>query len=147
MSLEIRRGVCGCRPITHFSWAMSLRRVIYKISRTIRDGESLRKREMWGSRVDPDGPIGPEAIKTQGIGPADLYNTARFPTVLPRVKDFVGESPIVAHAYEKERIPSTMLDRAKVTPWGEGTYDDKRCIALNMLHSFPWSDQLADLDV
>jgi DNA polymerase III subunit epsilon len=106
---------------------------------------------MWGSRVNPDGPIDPEAIKIHGIRPADLDNAARFPTVLPRVKDFVGESPIVAHAYKNER---DSLDyefaRAKVTPRGESAYDEERYICRpNLLArtAFPWSDQLADLDV
>jgi DNA polymerase-3 subunit epsilon len=39
------------------------------------------------------------------------------------VKDFVGESPIVAHAYKNER---DFLDyefaRAKVIQWGESAY-------------------------
>ena len=39
----------------------------------------------------------------QRIRPADLKNAPRFPTILPKVKDFVGESPIVAHAYKNER--------------------------------------------
>src|SRR5258708_40101822 len=47
--------------------------------------------------------IDPEAIKIHRIRPADLKNAPRFPTILPKVKDFVGESPIVAHAYKNER--------------------------------------------
>ena len=39
-----------------------------------------------------------EAIKIHRIRPADLKNAPRFPTILPKVKDFVGDSPIVAHA-------------------------------------------------
>jgi DNA polymerase III subunit epsilon len=68
----------------------------------------------WRSRVNPDGPIDPEAIKLHRIRPADLKNAPRFPTILPTVKDFVGDSPIVAHAYKNERdfldseISSTM---------------------------------------
>jgi DNA polymerase III subunit epsilon len=41
--------------------------------------------------------------KIHRIRPADLKNSPRFPTILPKVKDFVGESPIVAHAYKNER--------------------------------------------
>jgi DNA polymerase III epsilon subunit-like protein len=52
----------------------------------LRDGEGWRKGETWSSRVNPDGPIDPEAIKIHGIRPADLKNAARFPTILPRVK-------------------------------------------------------------
>jgi DNA polymerase-3 subunit epsilon len=69
----------------------------------LRDGYAWRKGETWGSKVNPDGPIDREAIKIHGIRPADLKNAARFPTILPKVKDFVGESPIVAHAYRNER--------------------------------------------
>jgi DNA polymerase III subunit epsilon len=84
----------------------------------LRDGEGWRKGETWGSRVNPDGLIDPDAIKIHGIRPADLKHAARFPTILPRVKELVGESPIVAHAYKNER---DFLDyefaRAKAIQW------------------------------
>ena len=35
--------------------------------------------------------------------PADLKNAPRFPTILPKLKDFVGDLPIVAHAYKNDR--------------------------------------------
>jgi DNA polymerase-3 subunit epsilon len=58
-------------------------------------------------------------IKIHGIRPADLKDAPQFPTILPQVKDFVGGSPIVAHAYKNER---NFLDyefaRAKLIPWG-----------------------------
>jgi DNA polymerase-3 subunit epsilon len=42
----------------------------------------------------------------------------RFPTILPKLKDFVGESPIAAHAFKNER---DFLDyefaRAKAIEW------------------------------
>jgi DNA polymerase-3 subunit epsilon len=100
----------------------------------LRDGEGWRKGETWGARVNPDGPIDPEAIKIHGIRPADLKNAARFPTILSRVKDFIGESPIVAHAYKNER---DFLDyefaRAKAIQWGESAYDEQRYICTQML--------------
>jgi DNA polymerase III subunit epsilon len=100
----------------------------------LRDGENWRKGETWSSRVNPDGPIDPEAIKVHGIRPADLKNAARFPTILPRVKDFIGESAIVAHAYKNER---DFLDyefaRAKVIPWGESAYDEERYVCTQIL--------------
>ena len=96
----------------------------------LREGEGWRKGETWSSRVNPDGPIDPEAIKIHRIRPADLKNVPRFPTILPKVKDLVGESPIVAHAYKNER---DFLDyefaRAKVIQWGESAYADERYIA------------------
>ena len=65
----------------------------------LREGEGWRKGETWSSKVNPDGPIDAEAIKIHRIRPADLKNAPRFPTIPPKVKDFVGGSPIVAHAY------------------------------------------------
>ena len=35
----------------------------------LREGEGWRKGETWNSRVNPDGPIDPEAIKIHGFGP------------------------------------------------------------------------------
>jgi DNA polymerase-3 subunit epsilon len=57
----------------------------------LREGEGWRKGETWSSKVNPDGPIDPEAIKIHRIRPADLKNAPRFPTILPKVKDFVGD--------------------------------------------------------
>ena len=49
----------------------------------LREGEGWSKGETWSSRVNPDGPINPEAIKIHRIRPADLKNAPRFPTILP----------------------------------------------------------------
>ncbi len=38
----------------------------------LREGEGWRKGETWSSKVNPDGPIDPEAIKIHRIRPADL---------------------------------------------------------------------------
>src|SRR6202795_2501669 len=59
----------------------------------LREGEGWKKGETWSSKVNPDGPIDPEAIKIHRIRPADLKSAPRFPTILPKVKDFVGDSP------------------------------------------------------
>jgi DNA polymerase III epsilon subunit-like protein len=100
----------------------------------LREGEGWRMGETWSSRVNPDGPIDPEATKIHRIWPADLKNAPRFPTILPKVKDFVGESPIVAHAYKNER---DFLDhefaRAKVIQWGESAYAEERYICTQVL--------------
>ena len=52
----------------------------------LREGEGWRKGETWSSRVNPDGPIDPEAIKIHRIRPADLKNAPRFPTILPKAE-------------------------------------------------------------
>jgi DNA polymerase III epsilon subunit-like protein len=56
------------------------------------EGDGWRKGEAWSSRVNPDGPIDPEAIKIHKIRAADLKNAPRFPTILSKVKDFVAQS-------------------------------------------------------
>ena len=100
----------------------------------LREGEGWRKGETWSSRVNPDGQIDPEAIKIHEIRPADLKNAPRFPTIVPKVKDFVGDSPIVAHPYKNER---DFLDyefaRAKVIQWGESAYTEERYICTQAL--------------
>jgi DNA polymerase-3 subunit epsilon len=57
----------------------------------LRERDGWRKGDAWSSRVNPDGPIDTEAIKIHKIRAADLKNAARFPTILPKVKDFVGQ--------------------------------------------------------
>ena len=69
----------------------------------LREGEGWRKGETWRSLVNPDGPMDPAAIKIHKIRPADLKGAPRFPMILSKVRDFIGDSPIVAHAYENER--------------------------------------------
>jgi DNA polymerase-3 subunit epsilon len=106
----------------------------------LRDGTGWRKGETWCSLVNPDGPIDPAAIKIHKIRPADLKAAPRFPAILPRVRDLIGNSPIVAHAYENER---DFLDyefaRAKVIEWGDSAYGEERCICTQILYeqTFP----------
>jgi DNA polymerase III subunit epsilon len=100
----------------------------------LRDGEGWRKGETWRSQVNPDGPIDPAAIKIHKIRPADLKGAPRFPAILSKVKDFIGGSPIVAHAYKNER---DFLDyefaRAKVIAWGDSAYVEERYICTQAL--------------
>ena len=100
-----------------------------------RDGTGWRKGETWCSLVNPDGPIDPAAIKIHKIRPADLKAAPRFPAILARVRNFIGDSPIVAHAYENER---DFLDyefaRAKVIEWGDSAYGEERYICTQILY-------------
>ena len=102
----------------------------------LREGEGWRKGESWASLVNPDGPIEPAAIKVHGIKPNDLKNAPRFNQLLERVRGFIGESPIVAHAYKNER---GFLDyeyaRAKVIAWGESAYPNDRYICTQLLYA------------
>ena len=101
----------------------------------LRDGTGWRKGETWCSLVNPDGPIDPAAIKIHKIRPADLKAAPRFPAILPTLRDFIGESPIVAHAYENE---GDFLDyefaRAKVIEWGDSAYGEERYICTQILY-------------
>ena len=99
----------------------------------LRDGTGWRKGETWRSLVNPDGPIDPAAIHK--IRPADLKAAPRFAAILPTVRDFIGDSPIVAHAYENERY---FLDyefaRAKMIEWGDSAYGEERYICTQILY-------------
>jgi DNA polymerase-3 subunit epsilon len=110
----------------------------------LRDGEGWRKAATWSERVNPDAPIDPQAIQIHKIKPADLKNSPRFPAILAKLKEFVGDSPIVAHAYENER---DFLDyefaRAKALAWGESAYPNDRYICTQVLYAqiFPGANK------
>ena len=100
-----------------------------------RDGTGWRKGEAWCSLVNPDGPIDPAAIKIHKIRPADLRAAPRFSAILPTVRDFIGDSPIVAHAYENERdFLNYEFARAKVIEWGDSAYGEERYICTQILY-------------
>jgi DNA polymerase-3 subunit epsilon len=101
----------------------------------LRDGTGWRKGETWCSLVDPDGPIDPAAIKIHKIRPADLKAAPRFSAILPTVREFIGDSPIVAHAYENERdFLNYEFARAKVIEWGDSAYGEERYICTQILY-------------
>lgn len=101
-----------------------------------RDGDGWSKGETWRTLVNPDAPIDPAAIKIHGIRPADLKGAPRFAAILPRLREFVGEAPIVAHAYRNER---DFLDyefaRAKAIAWGESAYTEDRFVCTQRLYA------------
>ena len=78
----------------------------------LRGGEGWRKGATWGERINPDAPIDPQAIQIHKIKPADLKNSPRFPAIMAKMKVFIGDLPIVAHAYENERDFLDMSSRA-----------------------------------
>jgi len=101
----------------------------------LRDGTGWRKGETWCSLVNPDGPIDPAAIKIHKIRPADLKAAPRFSAILPTVRDFIGDSPIVAHASENERdFLNYEFARAKVIEWGDSAYGEERYICTQILY-------------
>ena len=81
-------------------------------------------------------PSTPQAIKIHGIRPADLKSAPRFPAILAKLKDFVGKSPIVAHAYKNERgFLDYEFARAKAIAWGESAYPEERYICTQVLYA------------
>ncbi len=99
-----------------------------------REGEGWVKGESWGSLVNPDGPIEPAAIKVHGIKPNDLKAAPRFPALLERVRTFIGDSPIVAHAYKNERgFLDYEYSRAKAISWGDDAYPNERYVCTQLL--------------
>ncbi len=102
----------------------------------LREGEGWKKGESWLSLINPDGPIEPAAIKVHGIKPNDLKKAPRFGEIAQRVRDFIGDSPIVAHAWRNER---GFLDyeyaRAKMIAWGESAYPTERYLCTQVLYA------------
>ncbi|GLR81877.1 hypothetical protein GCM10007856_45680 [Azospirillum oryzae] len=68
----------------------------------VREGDTWTKARSWETRVNPDAPLHPDAIKVHGIRPADLKTAPRFPEVADALLAFLGEDLLVAHAYENE---------------------------------------------
>jgi DNA polymerase-3 subunit epsilon len=90
----------------------------------------------WRSLVNPDGPIDPAAIAIHKIKPGDLKNAPRFPQILQELRDFIGEAPIVAHAWKNERdFLNYEFARAKIIAWGESAYEDARYICTQRLYA------------
>lgn len=102
----------------------------------LREGTGWKKGEAWMSLVNPDGPIEPAAIKVHGIKPGALKGAPRFPELLERVRGFIGDSPIVAHAWKNERgFLDYEYSRAKAIPWGEDAYPDARYVCTQKLYA------------
>jgi DNA polymerase-3 subunit epsilon len=100
----------------------------------LRDGAGWRKAKTWRTLVNPDGPIDPAAIAIHKIKPGDLKNAPRFPAVLAELKDFIGDAPIVAHAYKNERgFLDYEFARVKAIAWGESAYAEDRYICTQRL--------------
>ncbi len=100
----------------------------------LRAGGGWLKARTWRSLVNPDAPIAPAAAAIHKIRHGDLKNAPRFVAILPELKAFIGDAPIVAHAYKNER---DFLDyefaRAKVIAWGESAYEEERYICTQSL--------------
>lgn len=95
----------------------------------IREGDGWRKARSWESRVNPDAPLHPDAIKVHGIKPADLKAAPRFPEVADALLAFLGEDLLVAHAYENEMdFLNYEFARCGRAAWGSDTFSADRFI-------------------
>ena len=109
--------------------------------------QGWRKGETWETFVNPDGPIEPKSIPIHGITLAKVKNAPRFKDVVERLRAFVGDSPIVAHAYKNER---DYLDyefaRIGLIPWGGSAYAQNRYVCTQQIYSglFPGAPKNLD---
>lgn len=113
----------------------------------LRDGDGWRKGKNWQVRVNPDGPINPQAIKVHGIKPAELAKAPRFPDILNEFLEFVDGAHFVAHAYLNEKkFLDYELARAKRIGWGEEAFPDDRYICTQEIYAelFPGAPKSLD---
>lgn len=95
----------------------------------MRDGSAWTKARTWETRVNPDAPLNPNAIKVHGIRPADLKAAPRFPQVADELLAFLGADPLVAHAYENEMdFLNYEFARCGRVSWGTETFGSSRFI-------------------
>ena len=136
---QIRRAPKGLRPPG----------VIIEIGcvELVRDKESWRKGETLQTRVNPEAPISPVSIRVHGIKPAELKQAPRFVDIVDRMLAFIGDSPLVAHAYlnEKQFLDYEMA-RAKRIDWNEEAFVDERFICTQELYAeqFPGAPKSLD---
>lgn len=88
-----------------------------------REGEGWVKGETWETKVNPDAPLHPDSIKIHGIKPADLKTAPRFKEVADQLQAFLGDAPLIAHAYKNEMdFLNYEFARAGLAEWGHETF-------------------------
>ncbi|SMH44124.1 3'-5' exonuclease [Azospirillum agricola] len=97
----------------------------------LRDGKGENggwtKGRTWETRVNPDAPIHPDAIKVHNIRPNDLKTAPRFPQVVEEMMAFLGDDPLIAHAYENEMdFLNYEFARMGRVPWGTEVFGSSR---------------------
>lgn len=95
----------------------------------LRNGAGWTKGRTWETRVNPDAPLNPDAMKVHGIRPNDLKTAPRFPQVADELLAFLGEDLLVAHAYENEMdFLNYEFSRCGRAAWGVETFGSERFI-------------------
>lgn len=86
----------------------------------LREGGELVRGRNYHTLVNPEGPVNPVAVKIHGIHPAKLKNAPRFSEIMGEFLTFLGDAPLVAHAYKNEKdYLAYDMARAKAIAWGE----------------------------
>ncbi|MEI6558738.1 MAG: exonuclease domain-containing protein [Rhodospirillaceae bacterium] len=113
----------------------------------LREPAGWRKGETWQTRINPDAPINPTAIRIHGIKPGDLKQAPRFDEILPAFLAFIGESDLVAHAYRNEKqFFDYEMARVKRIRWDEEAFPEGRFICTQELYAemFPGAPKSLD---
>jgi DNA polymerase-3 subunit epsilon len=102
----------------------------------LRTADGWRKGETWQTRINPDGPIQPQAIKIHGIKPAELKAAPRFADIAPDLLRYLGTAPLLAHAYRNEKqFLDYEMARAKLTSWDEEAFPDDRFVCTQEIYA------------
>jgi DNA polymerase-3 subunit epsilon len=113
----------------------------------LRDGDSWRKGETWQTRVNPDGPISPASIKVHGIKPSELKGAPRFDAIVDAMLAFIGDCPLVAHAYRNEKqFLNYEMARSKRIAWDAEAFLDEHFICTQEIYAglFPGAPKSLD---
>ena len=114
----------------------------------LRDGEAWRKGATWSSRVNPDGPIDPEAIKIHRSA-RGAQTLPRFPTILREVKTSLETRRSWPTLTRTSKNIDYEFARAKVIHSGMSAYAEERYICTQLLFAqlFPGAVESLDFDV
>ncbi len=95
----------------------------------LRDGAGWTKGRTWETRVNPDAPLNPDAIKVHGIRPSDLKVAPRFLQVVDELLAFLADDLLVAHAYKNEMgFLNYEIARCGRAAWGTEIFENRRFI-------------------
>ncbi len=102
----------------------------------VRTSDGWRKGETWQTRLNPDGPVHPQAIKIHGIKPAELKQAPRFPDIVDTLLAFLGDAPLLAHAYRNEKqFLDYEMARIKRISWDEEAFPDQRFVCTQEIYA------------
>ncbi|MEI6987506.1 MAG: exonuclease domain-containing protein [Rhodospirillaceae bacterium] len=113
----------------------------------LRDGDGWRKGETWQTRINPEGPVSPQSIKVHGIKPGDLKTAPRFDEIVDGFLAFIGDAPLVAHAYRNEKqFFNYEMARIKRITWEDEEFTNERFICTQKIYAemFPGAPKSLD---